>query len=152
MPVEPYKNRMIKKDTFFEKKAVIGELIAVSGANLKSRGLKLIAPWTRAVLKNQIHELILTDEPDAKPGGKVERVFYIGFFEIKVGGIIMVADKVRIGGKLIGFVAGFDETHMPNHLNIVIKAVGGINDLLIESRTLGNKVVVFRDIQSVGVQ
>ena len=151
MPVEPYKDRMIKKGTFFEKKAVNGELIAVSGLNLKSRGLKLIAPWTRAVLKNQIHELVLTDEPDAKPGGKVDRVFYIGFFEIKVGGIIMVADKVRIGGKVIGFVAGFDETHMPNHINIVIKAVGGINDLLIKSRKLGSKVVVFRDIQSVGI-
>jgi hypothetical protein len=131
MSVEPYKEGMIKKDAFFEKRAIIGELIAVSDINLKSRGLKLIAPWTRAVLKNEIHELILTDEPDVKPSREV----------VKVGGIIMVADNIRIGNEVIGYVAGFDETHMPNHMNIVIKAVGDINDILIKSRKLGSKVV-----------
>ena len=33
-----------------------------------------------------------------------------------------VNDEITVGGKCVGRIAGFDETHMPNHLNIVIKA------------------------------
>ena len=29
-------------------------------------------------------------------------------------------DEVKINGQVIGKIAGFDETHMPNHYNIVI--------------------------------
>lgn len=34
--------------------------------------------------------------------------------------MIVSGDELRIDGKLVGTLAGFDETHMPNHLNIVM--------------------------------
>ena len=34
----------------------------------------------------------------------------------------MEGDNVTVAGRLIGQIAGFDETHLPNHLNIVVKA------------------------------
>ena len=35
-----------------------------------------------------------------------------------------VGDEAYCSGRPIGTLAGFDETHMPNHLNIVIKSNG----------------------------
>jgi hypothetical protein len=46
----------------------------------------------------------------------------VAFFEVKEGGIIRSGDDVLLSGRKIGEVAGFDETHLPNHYNIVIKA------------------------------
>ena len=33
----------------------------------------------------------------------------------------MVGDKVSVDGRHLGALAGFDETHMPNHMNIVVR-------------------------------
>ncbi len=32
-----------------------------------------------------------------------------------------MGDKVSVGAKPLGVLAGYDETHMPNHMNIVVK-------------------------------
>jgi hypothetical protein len=122
MSKEPYEAGLIKRDIFIKKRDIIGELVALVDLTLESRGLELIVPRSRAVLVNEIHELILTDEKDAGPGKIVNHVSVIGFFEVKTGGIIVVGDKVSAGNKIIGEIAGFDFTHMPNHMNIVIKA------------------------------
>jgi hypothetical protein len=45
----------------------------------------------------------------------------LGFAEISTGGIIVVGDIMRLGSKKIGIVCGFDETHAPNHINVVIR-------------------------------
>jgi len=68
----------------------------------------------------EIHELILTDERAATPGSTVDRVAYLGFAEVTAGGLIVARDVLTIGGEIIGQIAGYDETHMPNHLNIVV--------------------------------
>ena len=65
------------------------------------------------------HEIILTDE-NSKPGDIVDKIAYIGFFVVNESTVITVGDEVRINGQVIGNIAGFDETHMPNHYNIVI--------------------------------
>ena len=67
-----------------------------------------------------MHELQLTDEADARPGTTVDRCAAIAFFEFKEGGLLVGGDTVIIAGKEIGTLVGFDETHMPNHLNIVL--------------------------------
>ncbi len=85
------------------------------------RALSLISGRSRAVRRYDIHELMLTDESDAKPGGTANGVHYIGFVEFPLGGMIVYGDSVVIGGKSIGTIAGFDESHFPNHYNIVIK-------------------------------
>lgn len=104
------------------KRDVHAELVVVFGHKREDRGLELIAPYTRAVLLNEIHEFIITDEEEARPMATVDRVAYLCFAEIKEGGVIMFGDKVVVEGRIIGEVVGFDETHMPNHLNVIILA------------------------------
>jgi len=82
--------------------------------------LNLITPHSRAVKKNEAHELITTAEKGAAPGEVVNRVAYIGFFEVNEGGVKLTGDDVYIEGKLIGKVVGFDDAHMPNHQNIIL--------------------------------
>jgi hypothetical protein len=54
------------------------------------------------------------------PSGRADRVAYLGFVEFSQGGVLLTGDEVRIGSTLVGTIAGYDETHMPNHLNIVL--------------------------------
>lgn len=87
-----------------------------------ARGLSLITTHTRVVRRYDIHELILTDEQQAAPGGTVGGVHYIGFVEFaEGGGILAEGDLVKVGGNVIGTIAGFDESHFPNHYNVLIK-------------------------------
>jgi hypothetical protein len=72
-----------------------------------------------------VHELIFTDETAARPGTSVNRIAYLGFFVAEQSGVIVEGDEFFLEGQLVGNLAGFDETHMPNHLNIVIKALSG---------------------------
>ena len=67
-----------------------------------------------------IHELIATDEVDRKPGDTAQRIAYLAFFEVTRGGCVIVGDTLLWNGKAVGTVIGFDETHEPNHINIII--------------------------------
>jgi len=120
--MDPYKIGLIKRVHLAKKSRVFSKLVAIMDMEVKKRGLQLIPSYTRALLKNEIHELIITDEKDAGPRKKVDNISYLGFVEIKEGGIVAIGDKVYLDGKIIGEVAGFDDTHMPNHWNIVIKS------------------------------
>ena len=97
-----------------------GQLVGVSGLASDKRGLVLIPQQTRVLCKNEIHEFLTTDEVDAGPNKTVDRVACIGFFEITQGGCVAIEDPVFVDGKEIGKIAGFDETHFPNHYNIVV--------------------------------
>ena len=105
-----------------KKSDVTAKIVTVFGNKRDKRGLKLITAYTRAVLQGQIHEFIITDEKDVRPSSTVDRVGYLCFAEIKKGGAIMFGDKILVGGQLMGHLVGFDEYHMPNHLNIVLYA------------------------------
>lgn len=120
--VDPYKTGMFKKDPYFKKKECEGELCVVLDGKFENRGLQLMTPPSRAFLVGDIHELIVTDEQDAKPGAEVNQIAYWGFFEVSKATVVAVNDEITIGDKCVGRIAGFDETHMPNHLNVVIKA------------------------------
>ena len=100
--------------------AMRGRVIAVLTSTQEKRGLQLIHPWTRCIRASEVHELQLTDEADVRPGGVANRCAAIAFFEFKDGGLLVGGDKVIIAGKEIGTLVGFDETHMPNHLNILL--------------------------------
>ena len=119
--VDPYKSGMFKSDPYFKKKDYEGNLCVVLDGKFEGRKLQLMAPRSRAFLVGDIHELIVTDEQDAAPGGEVNRIAYWGFFEVEKATVVVVDDEITIGGKVVGRIAGFDETHMPNHLNVVIK-------------------------------
>jgi len=105
-----------------KKRDITGEIVALAHGLLDDRGLILIPQRQRALQKNEIHELLTTDEVDAEPGKTVNRISIIGFLEITQGGVIGVGDRLFISDREIGTVAGFDETHFPNHYNLVLSA------------------------------
>ena len=112
---------MFTKNPYITKREIKGRLVVVLDGKFEERKLRLIAPISRCICTNEIHELIITDE-DARPGMQVNKIAYLGFVEIEQGSVMVVGDELLLGDRLIGTIAGFDETHMPNHLNIVIKA------------------------------
>ena len=122
MSPDPYAAK--KLDTKYpcaSKTIVVGKLCVILDARAQNRGLELVQYPSRAVLKNEIHELILTAEQTAEPGAVVNDISYLGYFEILDSGVVWVGDKVFIGGREIGVLAGYDMTHFPNHMNIIIK-------------------------------
>ncbi|MBO8168021.1 MAG: hypothetical protein H0Z35_02405 [Thermoanaerobacteraceae bacterium] len=118
--IDPYQAGMFKSNPYAKKRDILGSLVVVLDGRLEERNLQLIAPISRAVLQGEIHELILTDEPEVGPKKKVNKIAYLGFFEVSQGGVMVVGDELSVAEKKVGTVAGFDETHMPNHLNIII--------------------------------
>ncbi|WP_036745700.1 DUF6917 domain-containing protein [Paenibacillus sp. UNC451MF] len=117
---DPYTRGLINFDPFVERRRMIGEVVAVLEGRLSNRGLALIHARSRACRKHDIHELILTADPEAKPGVQVDQIAYLAFFEVTRGAVIVAGDRIRIGDRWSGTVVGFDETHVPNHINIVV--------------------------------
>lgn len=105
----------------YPRMAPKGRFVAVLRNKRELRGLQLIHPNTRAIQRHEIHELIITDESGAGPGGAVNRVAGLGFVEFTAGGILAQGDVLMIGASVIGQIVGFDESHMPNHQNIVVQ-------------------------------
>lgn len=146
---DPYKTGMFKENPYHAKSDVCGELRVVLAGRYEERGLSLIAPVSRCVCRHEVHELIVSDEETIGPGVTVNRIAYIGFAEITAGGVIIAGDEVTIDGQKIGVIAGFDLTHMPNHLNIVIKSDGRQSGA--ERGLLLNSSVVFRQVITKGI-
>jgi len=119
---DPYQAGLFSSNPYYAKTDIVGRLNVVLSGKLENRELSLIKQISRCVLKHEIHELILSDEDSIGPGSTVNKIAYLGFFEIVQGGVLTAGDSVYCAGRLIGTLAGFDETHMPNHLNIVIKS------------------------------
>lgn len=117
---DPYKSGMFQGNPYFDKRTVESSLCVILDGRFEQRGLQLIPQMSRALKKNEVHELIISDEEGISPGSRVDKIAYIGFTEIETGGVIIKGDEVLCDGMLIGTIAGFDETHMPNHQNIVI--------------------------------
>ena len=118
---DPYASGRIQGRRDWPHSELEARFVAVLKSTREDRGLELIHPATRAIRKNEIHEFILTDEDDAAPGRVVNRIAYVAFAEFTKGGMLVEGDEVVVQGRTIGEIAGFDETHMPNHQNIVIR-------------------------------
>ena len=116
----------------------MGKIIALLHIQFDERKLELISARSRGLRKYEIHELMITDEETAHPEGKADRVSAIAFFEVSDGGLVVVEDKVSIGGRYLGKVAGYDMTHIPNHMNLVVKT----DSLEIDPLKIGEKVEI----------
>lgn len=134
-PIDPYGAGKFSANPYAEKCDVKGSLAVVLDGTMTDRGLALIKPISRCIRRYDVHELILTDEVGAKPGATVNSIAYLGFVDIEKGGVIVQGDAVFLNGEQVGVLAGFDETHMPNHLNLVIKT-----DKMIPGTKLGVKL------------
>lgn len=122
---DPYERSVLRDNPYVTKRPLHGSLAVVLRGSLEDRGLRLIKPISRAIRAGEIHELVATTEETALPGEMVNRIAYLGFVEFANGGVLVAGDTIRIGGLATGVVAGFDETHAPNHLNIVVRLPGG---------------------------
>jgi len=118
--MDPYARALFKENPFSLKRSIECLVVAVLQARLDNRSLRLIPQISRVLKKNDIHELIFTDEKESRPETIVNRIAYIAFIEILKGGVMVVGDKVYWNNNLLGIVAGFDDTHMPNHQNIIL--------------------------------
>src|SRR6266508_3588258 len=103
------------------KRPIEGTVVAVLQGTTDRRGLALEVFRSRAVCRQDVHELMVTDET-VGPEGQADRVGLIAFFEVETGGVVLAGDEVTIAGRRLGVVAGFDQTHAPNHLNVVVRA------------------------------
>jgi hypothetical protein len=112
--------KFVTLSTYAANRPVKGGVVTVLDSTHEERGLKLISTYSRALKENSIHELIATDETDKKPGDTANRIAYLAFFEVERGGCIIVGETLYADGKPIGEIVGFDETHEPNHINIII--------------------------------
>lgn len=122
MSPDPYTENLLDREIPYSTKTnIIGRINCVLHARSNKRGLELCPYSSRAVTKNEIHELLLTSMTDISPGKTIDNIAYLGFFQVFEGGVIWVGDKVDIEGRVIGYVSGFDLTHFPNHMNIVIQ-------------------------------
>ena len=122
MSKPPYDPKSITPDLYGERRPVEGEIVAILHVSFKDRGLKLLDTKSRAVLEHEVHELMITDEKEAAPGGGANRVLAVAFVEVTRGGLIVTGDEVTVGGRWIGGLVGYDVNHMPNHMNILLKA------------------------------
>ncbi|KYH38706.1 MAG: hypothetical protein AYL28_002630 [Candidatus Bathyarchaeota archaeon B23] len=111
----------VSRDIYGDRRPIEGVVVALLHVTFDERGLNLIGSRSRALRRGEIHELMITDE-EAKPGSRVDRVSVIAFFEVETGGLAVHGDDVMVGDQRIGHIAGFDLTHMPNHMNILVKA------------------------------
>ncbi len=117
---DPYDRDEFRESPYAARRPLGGSVVAVLRGRLEGRGLELIRPPSRALARGEIHELIVTDEAGAHPGSVVGNIGYLAFFEVEEGGVALVGDRVSIGGNAHFRLAGFDVTHAPNHLNVVV--------------------------------
>jgi len=117
-----YDPKIVALDVYKDRKPVEGYVVAILDITFEKRGLKLIEAKSRVLAKYEIHELMITDDQEAEPGRMVDRVSALAFFEIEEGGLAVVGDKMFLGEEMLGLLAGFDLTHMPNHMNILVKS------------------------------
>ncbi|MFF5455691.1 DUF6917 domain-containing protein [Streptomyces sp. NPDC012950] len=104
------------------KRAVRGTLVKVLLHERTDRGMELEPFAARCVRRGEVHELLTTDRWTDVPGARVDRVGFLGFVELELGGVVDRGDAVLIDGEPVGTVLGFDGCHLPNHYNIVIHA------------------------------
>ncbi len=123
---DPYVRKKFAVNAYASKNDVHGSVVAVLRGTLQDRNLDLIPQPSRVVQKSDVHEVIVTDE-DAVPGSRVARVAYVAFVEFQNGGVLVRGDQVSIGGRVVGHLSGFDLSHAPNHMNMVLGGdlVGG---------------------------
>jgi hypothetical protein len=117
---DPYERQLVNRSFYHSKSPIRGRVVTVLQGQLENRSLQLIKPISRTFPAGTIIELIATDEPGAVPGGTADRIAYIAFVELLDGGVLLAGDPVLIGGREIGRIAGYDDTHMPNHQNTII--------------------------------
>jgi hypothetical protein len=126
---------------YVDKTDVVGQVVVVLRGVTSQRALAIEEFRSRAVRRGDVHELMITDEV-TDVGITVNRVALLAFFEVTTGGVMLQNDRVTVGNRDVGRVAGFNETHMPNHLNVCL--AGSLRDGATLDLQLGDEVRISR--------
>jgi len=140
MSKEPHLVPPTKGLSYVMKKDVEAEMVSIADSQRENRGMELIIQKSRGVIKNHLHEAVVTLDINAGPGKTVKSVAYLGFIKIINTGLIVIGDEVIADGVKIGEVAGFDLTHFPNHINIIIRVKELITGLKMGLQ-LGSRII-----------
>ncbi|MDT0301422.1 DUF6917 domain-containing protein [Streptomonospora wellingtoniae] len=120
------------------KRAVTGTVVKVLIHRREERGMELLPFASRCVRAGEVHELVATDHAETADGSRIDRVAFLGFAEIGCAGVVDRGDELRVDGRVVGTVLGFDGCHFPNHYNILVHTraplTGGELDLHPEDR------------------
>jgi len=103
-----------------DKREVPGRWVAIMDYSRNDRNLELTPYKSRCMKKGEVHEFLVCDSK-TDISKSINNVSYIGFGEITESGVIEPGDNLIIDGEIIGEIIGFDESHMPNHYNIIIR-------------------------------
>ncbi|GAA1760420.1 MULTISPECIES: DUF6917 domain-containing protein [Streptomonospora] len=102
------------------KRAVTGTVVKVLIHRREERGMELLAFAGRCVRAGEVHELVATDHAETAAGSRIDRVAFLGFAEMECAGVVDRGDELRVNGRVVGTVLGFDGCHFPNHYNILV--------------------------------
>jgi len=69
--MDPYETGLLKGIPCNKKTNILSTAVSIMNTEVERRGLKLISSYSRVLLVNEIHELIITDEKEVGPGKKV---------------------------------------------------------------------------------
>ncbi|MBN1900972.1 hypothetical protein JW926_06555 [Candidatus Sumerlaeota bacterium] len=142
---DPYKTGMASSVRFLKKRIVKAGVVVVLKGTIENRGLRLISPQSRCVREKEIFEFMIAEDAGVCPGGTANTVRYLGFAEVVTGGSIRVGDKVLCDDRILGYVAGFDETHMPNHQNIVLMGAENATETE-EKMNLESRIEIIQEV------
>lgn len=117
---DPYERKLVNLNFYHSKIEMKGKIVAVLDGLLENRELQLITVPSRVFSAGTIIELIGTDEQNTFPGGTVNKIAYLAFVELSNGGVLLNGDPLIWNEQLIGSIAGYDDTHMPNHQNTIV--------------------------------
>jgi hypothetical protein len=99
--------------------SIQAQFVAILGHYHVSRGMIASPYQTRCIQKGEIHELVYVYENE-KGLIDLNDAWYLGFVEFQAGCVLAKGMKMNIVGEPSGTLIGFDVTHEPNHLNILI--------------------------------
>lgn len=135
---------------FSEKVTIKAQWLAIMDHERKDRAITLSPYKTRCLQVNEIHEFMLCAE-NSDISLPINHIKYLGFAEIQNGGIVEVGDYVLNSENFQAKITGFDETHYPNHYNIVLSSpvfLNGkeygffVNDFFLISKELSSRNVL----------
>ncbi len=107
------------KYLFSDKATIVASLVAVMDHRRHDRALGISEFKTRCVRRGEVHEFLMC--MPSNEASSIDDVSYLGFAEIQTPGVIAVGDSVMLDDERVGIIYGFDNTHMPNHMNIVLE-------------------------------
>jgi hypothetical protein len=116
------------------KSSTFGRLVKLLRHTRVDRGMTLIPEASRCIQRNELHELVLTDQRDLVAGSRIDRAGFLGFAEFSRAGVVEVGDELWIDGRVVGTVVGFDACHFPNHYNIIVQGAALANGADLELR------------------